>query len=333
MNIKNKIYTSKIYLLGKPILEADKDIFLNFIGHLLEKNDRKECQIIYRGESKNKLFEIYNSSDFTSFGHSLFLIGQKGKGYLKMVYGKTEHLRKWNIGDILEDDFVKIFLIFYQIITEISGVPKYADFYNANKSFVEYFGKIDKVEHFISTLKELKYSYQIKVRDYYLIQVHQFKDENYYPVSMMLSTTTNLKEAEKFSKKGNDKLIIVGWIPKSLNKNKYRINFKYLNSIDKILSNNDLPIVEKRFYPSQMEITLKGGLMPHYIVGYICKNDGNEDVFEINPALLKVGVENEEWIQNGLPINQEGIWEKIKRTQLSGIFYVNIDGYFFDINE
>lgn len=329
----NIISKHKLQLLGNSISKSDLDLVLKNYNCLVEKNKNNECQIIYRGENKEKLFEIYNSSDFTSFGHSFFLIGNKGKGYLKKVYGKTEHLNKWDIASVSENDFIKIFEILNLIAHKINGVEKYSDFYNSNNPFIEYFKNLNNIGRFIHSIKQNRKPNRIRIRDYYLSQIHQFKDNKYYPVSMMLSTTTSFSEAEKFSKKGENRLIMVGWIPKSLNKNKYRINFKYLNSMNELLSKNNLPIVKKKFYPDQKEITLKGGLLPNYIVGYFCKNRINEDIFEINPALLKVNVENEDWVQNGLPINQDGIWEEIKKTHISGVFYVGMDGDFFDINE
>jgi len=329
----NNIAEQNFHLLGNSFSKSDFDLFLNNINHLYTKNQKREIQIIYRGENKSKLFNIYNASDFTSFSHSFFRIGAKGKGYIEKVYSKTEHLKKWDIARVSEDGFIRIFEIINLIIHSINGVVKYNDFYNSNGSVVEYFKDISNIGHFIHNIKQNTHANRIRIRDYYLTQIHQFKDVIYYPVSIMLSATTSFVKAQEFSKKGENSLVIVGWIPKSLNKNQYRINFKYLNSMNELLYNNNLPIVKKRFYPDQKEITLKGGLLPHYIVGYFCKNRNNEDVFEINPALLNVNIEDTSWIQTGLTINQDGIWEEIKETNISGVFYVGMDGNFFDINE
>lgn len=48
-----------------------------------------------------------------------------------------------------------------------------------------------------------------------------------------------------------------------------------------------LPVYEKSFFPYQKEVTLKGGLLPHYLLGYL-HNKRSEKIFEINPALFDV---------------------------------------------
>jgi len=128
----NNIAQQNFHLLGNSFSKSDFDLFLNNINHLYTKNQKREIQIIYRGENKSKLFNIYNASDFTSFSHSFFRIGAKGKGYIEKVYSKTEHLKKWDIARVSEDGFIRIFEIINLIIHSINGVVKYNDFYNSN---------------------------------------------------------------------------------------------------------------------------------------------------------------------------------------------------------
>ena len=79
-------------------------------------------------------------------------------------------------------------------------------------------------------------------------------------------------------------------------------------------------------YPSEFEISLKGGLLPHYLIGYLSQNRGLEDEIEINPNFLDLSINSSDWIKDGLPIDQSGFLDVLKKTNYTGSFWVNTIG-------
>jgi hypothetical protein len=76
-----------------------------------------------------------------------------------------------------------------------------------------------------------------------------------------------------------------------------------------------------------VEITLKGGLLPHYIIGYFYLENGVER-FELNPAIFKI--EDSDWPLEGLPIDQTQFDERIRGTQFKKAFFVTPPGDYYE---
>lgn len=170
---------------------------------------------------------------------------------------------------------------------------------------------------------------QIIVRDYYLGLLHHINKSEYYPSSFLLSASTEFSQAYKFawSKKeidSEDPLVIFGWIP-----------YKYegvLSAPDsRVLSKKikmedlGLPIYEKSFFHFQKEVTLKGGLLPHYMLGYLHRKKG-EEIFEINSALFDT---DDLWNGIELPVDQSTFHQRIQNTLFGRYFTFDNESYLF----
>lgn len=85
-----------------------------------------------------------------------------------------------------------------------------------------------------------------------------------------------------------------------------------------------LPLYKAAVYPLEKEITLKGGLFPHYILGYLHWENG-EEVFEVNPALFYV---DEYWDGRRLPVDQSSLEDRIRTTEFGAYFQLHNDQLF-----
>lgn len=291
----------------------------------------KDSRLIYRGENKSKLFKLYNCSDFTSFSHSLFLIGNKGRGFIEKASRSTNGKKKWQLEDVENDIFEELFKIINIILKKPNSVVQ--QFSWNNKALSDYFKDIKNIDSFISNVSELRKVEKIKVRDYYLTLIHQFENEYFYPVSSLLSVTADYSIADGFSGENKEKIILFGWLPLNRRSDKYEITYDYLNLTEKILSDNDLPVYSDSFYPGEKEISLKGGILPHYIIGYLYSDWDSQIYFDINPNFMSLKDDSKLWIEDGLPIDQSGFWDELKRTNFQGAFWVNYKGEYWNENK
>jgi hypothetical protein len=88
-----------------------------------------------------------------------------------------------------------------------------------------------------------------------------------------------------------------------------------------------LPFYEISPYKEQNETCIKGGLLPHYIIGYSV-----EDSFIVNPGLIsQISSEYDmnRIIIEGIEIDQSEFKEVLKTTKYKGGF-ICIDGYYCD---
>jgi len=315
----------KLTSIGKYLTVKEKDIFLKNYSVLSNELD---CILIYRGENKQKLFALYKTSDLTSFSYSLFLIGDKGRNFIKELDGESKKKEKWNLGDVQPKIFRSIFSIINSILQQDCGIAR--TFSAKNPELHNFFADKKNEKLFVNgTEKKLSPQEKISIRDYYLTLIHQFKDNVFYPLSTLLSVSTDYHIAEKFSGNNHDKIILFGWIPKDRLTDDYTITYKYLNSMEKVLQENMLPAYKQSFYPKEKEVSLKGGLLPHYIIGYQ-HTEASDTKFEINPAFLNIKSKPAYWILKGLPIKQSGFWKELRRTNFSGAYFVNCSGEYWN---
>src|SRR5690606_9730413 len=134
--------------------------------------------------------------------------------------------------------------------------------------------------------------------------------------------------SSKEEKDSENPLIIFGWVP-----------YKYEGVLSvpdlRILRRNvnmediGLPVYEKSFFPYQKEVTLKGGLLPHYLLGYL-HNKRSEKIFEINPALFDV---SDTWNGRELPVDQGTFHQRIQNTLFGRYFTLDNEDYQFQQHE
>lgn len=316
---------------GRNLSEEQKIHFFNCINKIYRNNDK----FIYRGDKKEKLYPIYglekDSSD-ERFRDILFILGAKANMFLTKLPGINEI----NIDEANNNVFNLIFKMLSNLLNRdfpFGSIRRViGDFRKRETEVIIFFCNQDNKRKFIDIIDRLSPPQQIIIRDYYLGLLHHISKSEYYVSSFMLSTSIDFSQASKFAwnkeeKNSENPLIIFGWIPYKyegiLSVPDSRILREKIN-----METIGLPVYEKSFFPYQKEVTLKGGLLPHYILGYLYNNQGDE-VFDINPALFET---NDSWDGIELPVDQSTFHQRIQNTLFGRYFTLEEDNNQFRQN-
>jgi hypothetical protein len=262
----------------------EKNIFIDKIGLLLSLESSRKTKILFRGTKRKivqKRFENrLNSND--SLYDGLFLVGEKAKLYLnkeeELVHPIT-HINKTG-----KDVSRWIFNEFHQI--------------NYTKAIEQkYFEDFNNLCDFVSKT----YSSQ-KILDYYLSMLHTYQSD----FSLSFVSTTSDPQTAKDSEHGND-FVIVFWLPREYEVHKFcEQDLKNMNTV---LTKKGLPIFDRQFKPEEKEYSIKGCIMPHFIIGV---HDMINNRFVVNPGLF---VDKLDWENDGFDVDNFSFREFITTTK------------------
>lgn len=157
---------------------------------------------------------------------------------------------------------------------------------------------------------------KLKVRDYYLKLLHRIGNIGFSDKSFYLSTSRKFSAAKSFAT--DDGIVFISWGKSILES--YPIQ---------ILKESGLPMYVKAVFPLQREVTLTGGLLPHYILGYYVVN---EKTFVVNPNLFSTEKSFNQIMQHGFDIDQSRFHEALQQTNYSGFIVLDENDDYFDIN-
>lgn len=248
------------------------------------KNENK-IQILHRGFTKDysfKKFKLdvkYNTLE--QFGERLFFFGEKSKNF----EFKKNNL-KFKIGDTSAETFEKIFNIFCEL--ENDYIP--SEYYLKNEKYFNYFTEENKND-FLEKVQNLDGNCKIYLRNYYFTVLHQLDNNDFKEVSLMVSSSTESKQAESYS----------------IGRNGIKINFWKWNSKTDICKFVDLPIFEGVPYPYEKEETIFGAIFPHYIYSF-----ESEGKIYINPNIEELE-DYEVLLYAGFNIDQSNFKEKLEK--------------------
>lgn len=318
---------------GEALNKYEVEKFNTFYADL-NKNPKK-IKVIYRGENYDNLKEkldLTNDNDYNKINKYIFLIGEKGRVYRNKHKNKLKHKSKiYSIDNIQDNLFNKIFDKFNLILKNKSLNQVVEIFKSNNYEFSEYFKdkRNNKLDFIIKINSFSKTNERLKVRDYYLSLLHKIGNIGFFHNSFFVSTSSDFNTAVSFAENSNNskKIIFISWVEYPINI--IGINFNYLNLFKNKITQVALPSYNKSFFPSQNEITIKGGLLPHFILGYIRLED---KIFEINPNFFYTTKNFEKVIKNGFDINQSNFAEALNETDYSGFFMLNDNNLYSDIN-
>jgi len=267
---------------SKQITLKQKDILKKRINQILKEEENGNCVLLMRGikkkDVKKRLVSKLNSND--SLYDGLFLVGDKAKNYLhkpekishpiKAITEKGEDVVRW-------------------IFDEYSRIKK-------GPFEKEYFQNLDNTNNFVKNLTGNR-----ELIDYYLYGLHTFNSDF---LLNFVSSTNNPKTAWSH---GSD-LLIIFWLNKNhkhLVVSKESLDNKK-NEIEKL----KLPILNDSFYPEESEYSIKGFILPHYILGVY---DTIEKEFILNPPIFKDN--NDDWVRDGFEVDQTSFEDFIKTTK------------------
>jgi hypothetical protein len=288
---------------GRNLTEEEHSVFSSFLMGVATKANTR---LIYRGESidnlKQKLGIKQHEDLFQRLNYFIFKIGEKGRVYQKQYFNNLKSKSVFSISDTGE-------LFFKYIFNKISHValkskdPELIDFKKRNSNFIDYFKNKENLSDFVAKTKNLNKSEQLKVRDYYLAFLHRVGYLGFYLNTFMISTTLSKKIANKFTTK--EDIVFVSWRSFEINKQ------------SKLIKANHLPLHETLIFQRQKEVTLKGGLFPQDIIGFIQRK---KNVFHVNPNMFKYPFLIDYMIANGIPTDQSDFNEVLSKTNYSGHF-------------
>ena len=194
-----------------------------------------------------------------------------------------------------------------------------------NNTFKEYFKNLTNKRIFIDIFKNLpSLEKKVLLRDYFLYLLHTSATMS--QDTILVSTTTKKSVAKQFTRRiENDKRIIFHYFifkPYFC----HTITPWKMKELHKWIGDLGLPLYSPMgVYPTQKEVSIKGGLYPQNILGIELVD---EKKFIVNPNLFHFGVDEMEFMieYKKIPINQERFVERISNeTHYSNSIWTHDD--------
>ncbi|MBB5438539.1 hypothetical protein HDC92_002215 [Pedobacter sp. AK017] len=307
-------YSFKLKVNARLLTIPQKRFFFDCINKIYYVNDK----VVYRGTKRSQLQSVYGLQDshFASeFRYPLFTLGAKAT-----MFG-PDGLPGINEIEIAQTGSNMYKLLFRMLSNLLNREFPFSATRNALKTFraneqevAQYFRNQNNERHFLDRVGTLTQRQKIYIRDHYLALLHHVSKSEYYNSSFLLSATSSFRQAHRFAWKdeaenSENPLILFGWVPKNyegLLSTPRSSSVRSKIDVDRL----GLPIYHQSFFPWQQEVTLKGGLLPHYTLGYLYYQ-GGALIFEINPALFAT---DETWNGRELPVDQSTFHQRIRNT-------------------
>lgn len=266
---------------------------------VLEKyNIENKIQILHRGFTKDYSYKKFsldlNYNTLEQFGERLFFFGEKSKNF---EFEKNN--LKFKINDTSYEIFERIYNIFGEL--EKDNIPQ--EYYLKNEKNFNYFTQENRID-FLEKVQNLNENCKIYLRNYYFTVLHQLDNNDFKDVSLMVSSSTESKQAENYS----------------IGKNGVKINFWKWNSEDDVCNLADLPIFDGAPYPYEKEETIFGAIFPHYIYSF-----ESEGKIYINPNIEELE-DYEVLLYAGFDIDQSNFKEKLEKMTSYQTYLENNDG-------
>lgn len=295
----------------------DFSCFFDFVDKFCSAKNRT---ILYRGCNPEQVFQT-KLFDIKGFSRILMTLGEKSHHFESNKYPLI------CIDDCTKDVFEFVFDRFHDKVCTLrfsnpNSLEKVKLFLEANPLINNYFSDGNNKARFISTVSEMDDSKKRHILDYYFSLLHTIgksADGNSY----FISTSKSVQIAEQFK---DDGIIVVTWVPSS-ERNRQIICYNDINKLDNLIKTIGLPYYETSLYSEQEEVCIKGGILPHYIVGYAYK-----DSFIVNPNLItqiSSSYDFENLLKDGINTDQTDFDNELQKTKYKRGFHC-IDGDYFE---
>lgn len=319
---KLKSFLSRLTIknsLGEDITKRSNDYscFFDFIDKFCSAKNRT---ILYRGCNPEHVFQT-KLFDIKEFSKILMILGEKSHHFESNKYPLI------SIDDCTIEVCEFVFDRFHDKVcalnfSEPNSREKVKLFLKANPLINSYFSNIDNKKSFLSIVSKVDDSQKRHILDYYFSLLHTI-GKSADGKSYFISTSKNIEIAERFQ---NDGIIVVTWVP-STERNRQIICYNDINKFDNLIKTIGLPYYETSLYKEQEEVCLKGGILPHYIVGY-----AYHDSFIVNPNLLtqiSTSYNFGSLLKDGINTDQTNFDNELQKTKYKGGFLC-IDGDYFE---
>lgn len=312
-----------------PLTELQNRKAIDFLNALVDHQVSGNLEICLRGDNYENLSQkLFSNSERnnlmfdTEFYRRCFLLGDKAKNYYLCSYSHNNPV-PWSldIGKVNSEDFD---FIFYEM-THLVRSHNF-NWNNDNSGFIEYFSNNNNKPNFKQLTITLNPLDQLLIRDYYCWLLHTAANERFHSYSYYVSTTTDPEICENYSN-DNGPVAILYFVPEPIHK--LVTSFKTIKDANQLLHNIGLPTINSEVYPDEFEISIKGALFPHFIVGFY-EYENNKFVF--NHHLFKKDNRSVKSIlTNGLDIDQTDFFDYIKRTSYQKGVGLFSDGQFTEV--
>ncbi|CAA6804711.1 MAG: Unknown protein [uncultured Sulfurovum sp.] len=318
--IPNKIYSLDVNSKELFELSDEGNVFFNQALQVLDLSIiENKVLLLYRGEKRDNLKNKLDFKDSNDLFYKFFHVGDKSKYLIK-----NNNFKKYL--DDINDVSDRVFKIIFDKILEKQKEN------NAISKFKDYFTDIENKEDFLEKIINLNDKSKLRIRDYYFSYLHQDEvDENKSSFFVSTSKDIEVAEDEKFTGKGDNKIVIYYFISKPYID--LAIYSRNEPSLKKYCIDNDLPVYFAPFF-DENEVCVKSGLIPNNILGVMAYID-NEEVFIVNPYLFFYYEENnlENFISKGLPVDREKFDEVLATTNYYGMLLYTEDNRFEEMKE
>lgn len=271
-----------MYKMTKPQLLS----FNSFLLKQIKMIGTGKVKLVFRGDTLENLCFKLNveyrgaQTDFEVLTDRLFMLGEKAKRYYLDD-------NSFEIDETNEFVFEKIADYFHSTLK--NNNPNIRAFYNRNGLLSLYFSEKHNRIHFVGRLDSLKQDEQLLIRNYYLTLLHQLASIKYKNKSHFVSTSEDYEVAKKFASSRNakqNKVVLHCWSPTQVQANIVR---KY-----------GLPTYSIGPYHYQKEISVLGGILPHFIA--CIESVDNGEIYP-NPHIFSSEINNNTFLY-GLDIDQ-----------------------------
>lgn len=282
----------------KELSVAEYQKFQDCIQELYQC-ENKNILMLYRGMDMEYQLNKLNVSSTSEIFDKLFVLGEKASNFhndQKKYNNNNNEERDYllDINDISDNTFRYL----YNNLKEQANDIEFEDYFETNNE-----------EIFLETIQVLSSKEKLRVRDYYYSYLHTCGDVvNRF--SHYTSTSLEYKNTFDFMESDNKLIFHYILIKPYINFAVYSRNMPFLVNLCK---SKNLPVYKARYH-HENEISIKGGLLPHFILGIECI-ENCQRTFVVNPCLFDKSLTVADIVTKGFPINQEFFNDVIKTTQ------------------
>lgn len=288
-------------------------------------------RLIMRGESDENLAQQFyaDTKNPVALAGCLFMTGEKAR----YCWNNNKFV---DPDDASTDNFNSICESLYHAIHDgACGKSKRAERIRAFcLNNAEFCKALKNISGIVKVYEGLSVSDRQAANLHYLSIIHTINSLEHNRVSGFISTTTDAQVADEFS----EDCIIYGWVPKPPRVAAAR-RFRTIDIVEarnrKTLKQLGLPFPNTPVYPKQNEISIRCGLLPHFIIGFTAGRG-----FYVNPAVFLAMDKMHELTTfralssykrdlqlGGLEVNQEGFEDFLRQTNFRRYFTFDGDEY------
>ncbi|TFY87955.1 hypothetical protein DYL59_16995 [Pseudomonas kairouanensis] len=289
--------------------------------------------------SKSKALNTFRGDSFTNLMMRVGCTKDDGEGevYQKTFYfgAKSKHfveqertVASRNYLQTIEDVSDATFgFIFNKIARVLQGdFHKKEEFLRLNPDIAQLFTRTKNRSDFIASVQNESPEIKALVRDYYLFLLHTAGLRGVSSESILVSTSTSWNAAAKFNDINQPaKVVYYYFIPTPFER--YCISSAIGSSAFSHIRRLRLPeyAADSGLFPGQREVAVRGGLLPHFMLG-ILRADQKE--FIVNPHLLAMPRADLPSIeQTGITVDQTDFDVHIKQTNYQRYSRLENDHY------